>query len=137
MRALALNLITATMLAACDDSQPTQPQQPIVVRSEAQDELHKLSDDMRHIALKRAILDSGLACQRVTGSGYVREYQNLSMWTARCDEGTDWAIFVGPDGSAQVRPCKDVAELNLPACAVKADQPRPAAGNATINRSGV
>ena len=31
------------------------------------------------------------------------------MWTARCADGRDWAIFVGPDGSAQVRDCKDLA----------------------------
>ena len=108
-----ITLGAALAVAACDSS---QPKQPIVVRSEAQDQLHKLSDDLRHIALKRAILDSGMSCQRVTTSAYAQEFRNLSMWTARCDDGTDWAIFVGPDGSAQVRRCQDVGELGLPAC---------------------
>lgn len=117
MRATPVITFAASLgVVACDSSQPTQPQQPIVVRSEAQDQLHKLNDDLRHIALKRAILDSGMTCQRVTDSNYAREYRNLSMWTARCDDGTDWAIFVGPDGSAQVRRCQDVGELGLPAC---------------------
>ena len=46
------------------------------------------------------------------------------MWTAHCvyDKGTprDWAIFAGPDGSAQVRDCKDARRAaGLPECAIK------------------
>jgi hypothetical protein len=41
------------------------------------------------------------------------------MWMARCADKRDWAIFVGPDGSAQVRPCRDLAQLGLPACVMK------------------
>ena len=110
-------------VSACDQSQPTQPRQPIVVRSEAQDQLHQLDDMNRDIALKRAIYDSGSVCKRVEKSGYVQEHKNLSMWMASCDNGRDWAIFVGPDGSAQVRLCRDLTELGLPPCIIK---PKPA-----------
>ena len=134
MRATSISIIAASLaVTGCDSSPPTQPNQPIVVRSEAQDQLHKLDDDMRHIALKRAILDSGMTCQRVTASAYAREHRNLSMWTAHCDDGTDWGIFVGPDGSAQVRRCVDLVELGLPAC--PAGQPSPKAELPT-GRSG-
>ena len=111
-------LVPAVAAAACGQSQPTQPRQPILVRSEAQDQLHKLDDMNRAIALKRAIYDSGSICRRVEKSGYVQEYRNLSMWTARCDNKRDWAIFIGPDGTAQVRLCKDLAEVGLPACVI-------------------
>ena len=114
----------AVLLAACDDSPPTQPMKPIVVRSEAQDQLHKLDDLNRAIALKRAIQESGFTCKRVTKSGYVEEYKNLSMWTASCADEREWAIFAGPDGSAQVRPCQDLAELGLPACVIKEAAPK-------------
>ena len=124
MRALFLALPAAALLAACDDSQPTKPSRPIVVRSEAQDRLHQLDDMNRDIALKRAILDSGMRCKRVTRSGYVQEHGNLSMWAANCDETTDWAVFIGPDGSAQVRHCQDLAEFGLPACVIR-EQPKP------------
>ena len=116
---LIVALIPPLMLVACDGSQPTEPRQPIVVRSEAQDQLHQLDDMNRDIALKRAILASGFRCQRVTKSGYVDEYRNLSMWTASCDDGRDWAIFAGPDGSAQVRLCEDLKGHGLPACIIK------------------
>jgi hypothetical protein len=31
----------------------------------------------------------------------------------------DWAVFAGPDGSAQVRDCKDVPASGLPDCVIK------------------
>lgn len=117
---VALALLAA---AACDQAQPTQPKQPIVVRSEAQDQLHQLDDLNRAIALKRAIYASGYTCKTVETSGFVTAYKNLDMWTAHCTDGKgaerDWAIFAGPDGSAQVRDCKDVAEFGMPACVIK------------------
>jgi len=112
---IALVPLAAT---ACDQRQPSTPDTPIVVRSEAQDQLHKLNDLDRAIGLKRAIYASGAVCKRVVTSGYVTEHQNLSMWTASCDDGKSWAIFVGPDGTAQVRPCQDLAQLQLPACVI-------------------
>ena len=113
----------ALAAAACDPSPPTQPKQSIVVRSEAQNQLHQLDDLNRAIALKRAIYASGFRCKRVVKSGYVQEYRNLSMWTASCDDKKEWAIYAGPDGSAQVRPCKDLAELGLPACVIRPSAP--------------
>ena len=44
------------------------------------------------------------------------------MWMARCTDGKnkrDWAVFAGPDGSAQVRDCKDIPGSGLPECAIK------------------
>ena len=126
MRAAFAVLIGASaLIAGCDDAQPTKPAQPIVVRSEAQDKLHQLDEMNRAIALKRAIYDSGFRCKRVTESGYVQEVENLSMWTASCDDGNDWAIFAGPDGSAQVRRCQDLAQFNMPPCVIK-PAPKPA-----------
>ena len=124
MRGRYLLACAATLLAACDQSQPTQPSRPIVVRSEAQDQLHQLDDMNRAIALKRAIYASGFTCKRVAKSGYVQEYKNLSMWTASCDDRRQWAIFAGPDGSAQVRPCQDLAQLGLPQCVIKETKPK-------------
>ena len=108
---------------ACGQSQPTQPKQPIVVRSQVQDQLHKLDDLNRAIALKRALYDSGYTCKRIGKSGFVTAYKNLDMWTAHCindkGPGRDWALFAGPDGSVQVRDCEDVAKFGMPACVIK------------------
>ncbi|GAA4024648.1 hypothetical protein GCM10022280_26920 [Sphingomonas swuensis] len=110
------------LAAACDQGEQATPKQPeIAVRSAEQNALHQLSDQNRDIALKRAILASGLRCKRVVRSGYVTEYKKLSMWSADCDDKRSWGIFVGADGSAQVRPCTDMARFQLPACTIAAD----------------
>jgi hypothetical protein len=49
------------------------------------------------------------------------------MWMAHCESAKgvprDWAIFAGPDGSAQVRDCRDVPGSGLPDCKIK-ERPR-------------
>jgi hypothetical protein len=80
------------------------------------DKLKGLSEMNRGLALRRAIQDSGSTCKKVDASGYQQDYQNLSMWTARCSDGGDWAVFIAPNGDVQVRACKDSATLKLPEC---------------------
>ena len=119
MRLLLISALTMGLaLAACDNSQPAKPTQSISVRSAEQNALHKLDPMNLKIALRRAAYDSGQACATVTEAGYVQEYGNLSMWTASCKSGRKLAIFVGPDGTAQVRDCKTMADLKLPACVI-------------------
>ena len=109
----------ALLISACGDSGETQQKtKSIQVRSAEQNALHKLSPDMLKIGLRRALYDSGRTCQTVTEAGYVQEYGNLSMWTASCNSGRSYAIFVGPDGSAQVRDCAELETLRLPACKI-------------------
>ena len=112
-------------VAGCEDTQrQAQPVQTIEVRSVEQQQLFEANDLNRAITLKRAIYDSGYRCQRITRSGFVGKYKNLDMWMAACADGRDWAVFAGPDGSAQVRDCKDDERFGLPKCEIKS------AGNA-------
>jgi hypothetical protein len=116
-----LTLVALAVLAGCNKSQPQQP--TIKVQSEEQKQLHQLDAFNLAIGLKRAIYDAGYTCKRITDAGYVGTWKNNDMWMAHCvyDKGAsrDWAIFAGPDGSAQVRDCKDVAGSGLPACTIK------------------
>ena len=119
-----VTLVALVALAGCNKGQPQQSQQPTIkVQSEEQKQLHQLDAFNLAIGLKRAIYDAGYTCKRITDAGFVGTYKNLDMWTAHCvyDKGTarDWAVFAGPDGSAQVRDCKDVVGSGLPACAIK------------------
>jgi hypothetical protein len=119
----AIALLAAAALAACNSQQQQGGDTHIKVRGSEQEQLHHLDAYNLAIGLKRAIFDAGYNCKRVTDAGFVGEYKNLDMWTAHCvyDNGAsrDWAIFAGPDGSAQVRDCKDVAATGLPACVIK------------------
>ena len=129
MRAqLLMGVTLAILLAGCDNSEPAPPTKSISVRSEHQNALHKLNEDNLKIALRRAIYDSGQKCNTVTKAGYVQEYGNLSMWTASCASDRSFAVFVGPDGSVQVRDCKESEQLKLPACTIREAEKKPAAG---------
>ena len=117
--AIAVGALLAT---GCDSGgQQAQQAKSISVRSAEQEAMHKLTAFNRAIALKRAIYDSGYRCKRVTRSGFVGGYKNLDMWMVRCADGRDWAVFTGPDGSAQVRDCGDVASFGLPKCEFKSE----------------
>jgi hypothetical protein len=122
-RTLNAALLASLALAACNKQPQQTPVKPIQVRSAEQNQLHELDALNLAIALKRAIYDAGYVCNRITDSGFVGAYKNLDMWMAHCvyDKGppVDWAIFAGPDGSAQVRDCKDIPGSGLPACAIK------------------
>jgi hypothetical protein len=107
------------LAAACDqEEQPVRNTSAIEVRGEMQDKLHTLSAVNLAIALKRAIYDLGYTCQRIDKAGFVGRYQTSDMWTAHCSDGRDWAIFASPDGSVQVRDCKDLPGTGVPECKI-------------------
>ena len=124
MRIRPIIAVGALALTACNQSSTQQANQPpIKVTSPEQQQLHQLDAFNLAIGLKRAIYDAGYTCKRITDAGFVGTWENLEQWTAHCvyDNGSsrDWAIFAGPDGSAQVRDCKDVVATGLPACVIK------------------
>ena len=126
----SIALLMLLPLAACGQESSAPPaKQPITVRSDGQNRMHQLNDLNRAIALKRALHDSGAECRLVTKSGYVGEYENTSYWTATCEDkfkrNRDWALFIGPDESVQVRLCEDVVKAELPACVIK-EEAKPA-----------
>jgi hypothetical protein len=122
MRSRRSIAVAFVALAACDQGAEAPTNQPTIkVRATEQNQLHKLDAMNLAIGLKRAIYDAGYSCNRVTDAGFVAEYKNLDMWVAKCTDGKlarDWAIFAGPDGSAQVRDCKDVPGSGLPECVI-------------------
>ena len=132
MRSHTVALLPLLALAACNDSSTQQTNRtPIRVTSTEQQQLHQLSAINLAIGLKRAIYAAGDTCKRVTDAGFVGTWKNNDMWMAHCvyDKGAsrDWAIFAGPDGSAQVRDCGDIKTGNkqlsaaeaIPECAIK------------------
>lgn len=123
-------LVATALLAGCGQDQPQQPAKQVVSRSAQQKALFELNDLNRHIALKRAILDFGGACLRVTKSGFVGTYKNMDQWTATCEDSAgrtrDWALFIGGNDDVQLRLCQDVAKVGLPACTITETNKAPA-----------
>ena len=87
------------------------------------EKLRSLSPQNRDLALRRAIQDSGQSCRRIESSQETGTYQNMATWTAHCEGGRDWAIFIGPNGDTQVRSCTDAEQLNLPGCSTADAKP--------------
>lgn len=119
IRSAAL-LISAGMLASCGGDEADLPlQNDITVRSEMQKRLLDLNDLDRAVALKRAISDQGLRCERIVSTGYVTRYKDMDMWTATCGDDRQWALFVGANDTVQVRLCADNEKIGLPACTIQ------------------
>lgn len=85
--------------------------------------LQQLDAPRRAAALRAAIAESGQRCGRIDPPLYRGPYKNLFLWAARCTPGGDYALYVGPDGSVQVRTCAESARLKLPACALPPAKP--------------
>jgi|SRR5687768_1978182 len=120
IRSAAL-LLSAGLLASCGSGGEGAPplQNDVMVRSDMQKRLLELNDLDRAIALKRAISDQGLRCERVVSTGYVTRFRDMDMWTASCEDERQWALFVGANDSVQVRLCADNEKIGLPACTVQ------------------
>jgi hypothetical protein len=84
--------------------------------------LLRLDQLPQRAALRRAIIDSREWCGRVEGARVQGPYGNLMMWTVRCAQPKmasrffDYGVFIGTDGSVQVRRCDQMRRLKLPAC---------------------
>jgi hypothetical protein len=78
--------------------------------------LERLDPARRAAALRRAIVDSDQRCGRISKVAKTSPYKNLVGWAAHCDPGGDYVLFIGPDGSVQIRTCTDARMLNLPGC---------------------
>lgn len=77
-----------------------------------------LSDEDRRVGLIRAIRATGNRCPRRVEPNpvYQGDYEGMALWTARCDNNEQYAVFVAPNEDVQVRNCRDMAQLRLPAC---------------------
>ena len=128
-----------TGLGACGDtgSAPDgnaaakQPQ--IRIRNRPHEDLLALPDQLRRIGLIRAIRETGNRCpKRVEPNPvYQGDYRRMALWTARCDNNIQYAVFIAPNEDVQVRRCEDMSRLGLPACRplpeARPDPPRPRA----------
>lgn len=117
-RAKAAGMAAMLMLAlaGCDGGGEPANTTKVKASSPYVEQLRKLSELNRGLALRRAIQDTGQACKKVDRSGYQEDYKNMSMWTVRCSDGNDWSLFIAPNGDVQVRSCVQSAQLGLPAC---------------------
>jgi hypothetical protein len=100
------------------DNDQAEAREQIGIRNKAHEDLLALPDELRRIGLVRAIRDTGNRCRRRVEPNPVHqgEYRGMALWTARCDDNRQWAVFIAPSGDVQVRDCEQMGRLGLPAC---------------------
>jgi hypothetical protein len=110
MMRLALPIIAAALVAV--------PIQAITIANPASDQLARLSVIARKGAMRKALLDSGVRCGHIEKVAIQGPWANTIMWRAKCggDPRYDYAVFIGPDASVQVRYCAEMEQLHLPRC---------------------
>jgi len=121
-------LALAALCTGCGDDGAEQPARKVTEMRAANpvsDQLKGLDEVYRYLGLRRAIMDSGRRCKKVDRGGYQEEYKTMALWTAHCTDTGDWAIFIAPNADVQVRQCRHMEQLGLPACRI------PAAGAAS------
>ena len=112
-----LALAALALVSACDEGKKTQVKKIEVNATGGYvDQLRALSQRDRGLALRRAVNDAKLECRRVKSSAESGKFENMTIWTVRCDGEDDWAVFIAPNGDAQVRSCRDLVGLDLPPC---------------------
>lgn len=122
MKAWAMAAACGLLVAGCEDGGAERNVTKLVVANPMSDQLKGLSEPTRNLGLYRAIRDNGRRCKRVDSGGYQQQYKTMAMWTARCSDTGDYAIYIAPNGDVQVSPCRDARELGLPECRVAAAQ---------------
>lgn len=119
--AIGTALLGAGLSGCGSDPSPApkgEQQKAMTVRNTADEQLKALGEPDRRIGLVRAIRQTGNRCpQRVESEKRQGEYRGQAVWTARCDDNSQWAIFVGANRQVQVRNCEQMERLRLPACA--------------------
>ncbi|HEV7660042.1 MAG TPA: hypothetical protein VGO55_09375 [Allosphingosinicella sp.] len=110
-------LALALAVSGCGDTMPPNEQAPAIrIANPGSDRLKALSPINQRAGLMRAIRGARESCSRIVGLAYQQQYRDLAMWVALCPEGRNWAVFIAPDESVQVRACGEAAQLSLPAC---------------------
>lgn len=67
-------------------------------------EIAAMEEGARNATFLRAIRDAGRDCQAVQSSASAGEVNNAPTWTATCEDGVQWTIYIGTDGTATVTP---------------------------------
>lgn len=90
-------------LAACESGAPEADDKNIeVVDQGYAEKIAAMPDGSRNATFIRAIRDAGRECQHVQSSTSIGELSGSPAWTAVCDNGAEWTIVLGANGTATV-----------------------------------
>ena len=104
MKNLAIaTILLPLLLGACGPAAPQNDTAPVpVAEGNYLDQIAALPDGQRDMVLMRAIQDSNVPCQHVTGSAVHAKVRDRPTWVAHCVEGLDWILILEPGGMIHV-----------------------------------
>lgn len=117
MRQTSLMLFGCVLLlCSCNRDQAAEEPSPTPKGETFEAQFRGLSEPARNFALRNAIRDSGLHCERVEESHFQEKVKTAGMWVANCTDSGAVAVFVGSTGYAQIRRCEDLVGADAPKC---------------------
>ena len=96
-------ILLPLLLAGCDRAAPQNESAPApVAEGNYLEQIEALPDGQRDMVFMRAIQDSDVPCQHVTGSAVHAKVRGRPTWVAHCVEGLDWIVMLEPGGMIHV-----------------------------------
>ena len=96
-------ILLPLLLAGCGPAAPQNDTAPApVAEGNYFDQIEALPSGQRDMVLMRAIQDSNVPCQHVTGSKGHAKVRGRPAWVAHCVEGLDWIVILEPGGMLHV-----------------------------------
>jgi hypothetical protein len=90
------------LLAGCGRAAPQNDTAAQVPEGNYLDQIEALPDGQRDMVFMRAIQDSDVPCQHVTGSTVHEKVRGRPTWVAHCEDGRDWIVMLEPGGMIHV-----------------------------------
>lgn len=99
-----MTLTAALALISCggDDEKIATTDNQVTPVTGAIAQVEGLSEMQRNGVFLRAIRDSGIACQEVSGSEHIKLGNGAMGWRAKCENGNAHLIEILNDGTAKV-----------------------------------
>ncbi|MEO9133120.1 MAG: hypothetical protein ABI240_18180 [Sphingomonas sp.] len=117
-------ILLPVLLCACGRAAPQNDTTPApVAEGNYLEQIEALPSGQRDMVFMRAIQDSNVPCQHVTGSSIHAKVRDRPTWVAHCVEGLDWILTLEPGGMIHVVNPEQIGET-----------PPPPVANAVANR---
>ena len=96
-------ILLPLLLSACGPAAPQNDTAPApVAEGNYLEQIAALPGGQRDMVFMRAIQDSNVPCQHVTGSAVHAKVRGRPTWVAHCVEGLDWILILEPGGMIHV-----------------------------------
>ena len=95
-------ILLPVLLSACEPAPQNDTAPAPVAEGNYLEEITALPDGQRDMVFMRAIQDSNVPCQHITGSAVHAKVRDRPTWVAHCVDGRDFILILQPGGLIHV-----------------------------------